>query len=521
VDLRKVLVANRGEVALRVMRTCREMGVRTVAVYSEADAGGLPVAYADQALSIGPPPAPESYLNIEAILRAARASGADAVHPGYGFLAENPTFARRCEEEGLVFVGPSSRTLALVGDKSRARTAMAEAGLPISKGSPGALASEDEALQAAEGVGYPVILKAAGGGGGIGMVVVRSPPEMGRALRAARSSAQASFANPDVFLEKFHEKPRHIEFQVVAERQGHCLVFAERECSIQRRYQKLIEESPSPAVSLGSRDELAAKVAKAAATVGYTNAGTFEFLLADGRFHFNEVNARLQVEHPVTELIHGVDLVRLQLLVAGGDPLPMGQGDLHLDGWAMECRINAEDPSREFAPSPGTVGDFSPPLGPGVRVDTALARGAAVPPYYDPLVAKVVTHGNDRAMAIARMERALRELVVTGISTNISFHRTVLADEAFRRGDLSTNFIAERRIVETIVAEETSAEAQEMEEAAAIAAAAAASPTHILFRLTQGEFVPCRPLPWAEAGRRELMSRQVSRLHAVDGKAPG
>ncbi len=514
---RKVLVANRGEIALRVLRTCREMDIRTVAVYSEADREAPHVGYADEAYPIGPASASQSYLDLEKVLGAAHTSGAEAIHPGYGFLAENRTFVKRCAEEGITFIGPPHEVMALAGDKISARRAMREAGLPISRGSDGALASAEAALEAAEAAGYPVILKASGGGGGIGMTVVRGPGEMARAFRLTQSSAQESFGRPEVFLEHFHARPRHIEFQIIADAHGHVLHLGERECSIQRRYQKLVEEAPSPALDPEARARMGRRVVEAARSIRYVNAGTFEFLLAEGRLHFNEVNARLQVEHPVTEAITGLDLVELQIRVASGEELPLSQEEVGFRGWALECRINAEDPYEGFLPSPGVVEEYSPPGGPGVRVDSALRRGSRVTTFYDPLVAKIIAHGGNRLAAVARMRRALEELTIGGLRTNIPFHLAVLGDEAFLRGDLSTRFIEERKILEALKRQKDAALLAEREVVAAVAAAFVASRGRLIHEMERGEPLPAQSEAWAAAGRRELQEGRLGVAHEALG----
>ncbi len=502
-------MANRGEIALRILRTCREMGIATVAIYSQADVHSPHVAYAEEAVSVGPPPAAESYLNTDAILAAARRTGAEAIHPGYGFLAENAAFVQRCQEEGLVFVGPSPRTLELAGDKISARRAMAQAGLDLSPGSPGALASPEEALAQAEAIGFPVMLKASGGGGGIGLVVAYAPAEIPRAFRQAQSAAAAAFGRGEVFVEKYHSRPRHIEFQVMGDAHGHVLHLGERECSIQRRYQKLIEEAPSPALDDATRGAMGERVARAARTIHYTSAGTFEFLYDGGHFFFNEINARLQVEHPVTEARTGLDLVELQLRVAAGEELGLDQEDVRARGWALECRINAEDPLRDFAPSPGKVSEYRPPLGPGVRVDGTLAPGYEVSPFYDPLIAKVITSGATRTQTIARMRRALSELVISGVATNVAFHREVLGDEGFVRGDLSTAFVAERHILQRLSA----AGAPPLEAVALMGAALGGHGGFLLHRATRGEVMPQDPNPWAIAGRGALHGSRREQRH--------
>ncbi len=508
--LSKVLVANRGEIALRVFRTLREMGIPSVAVFSDADAMAPCLGLADEAVRIGPPPAEESYLHIDAILDAARATGADAIHPGYGFLAENAEFARRCEEAGVVFIGPTSETLAAVGDKVQARRTMQAAGIPVSAGSEGALPDEDSALEAAEAIGYPIILKAAGGGGGIGMSVVEAPEDLPKAFRLASSTAASAFGNPDIMMERYHREARHIEVQILADAHGNVVHLGERECSIQRRYQKLVEEAPSPVVDAAARERLGAMAVEAARAVGYHNAGTVEFLQADGEMYFNEVNARLQVEHPVTEMVTGLDLVRHQLLIAAGEPLSFTQADVAFRGWALECRLYAEDPYADFAPSPGTVVDYRPPGGPGVRVDSGICASGEISVYYDPLFAKVITHGPDRDVAIARMKRALGEFAISGVETNIPLHLRILEDEDFLRGALTTDFVKRRGILEALAEASAAAGASREELVAALAVAAAVKPG--LFRApTAGpELETVRASSWALAGRRERMGGDLN-----------
>ncbi|HNV04358.1 MAG TPA: acetyl-CoA carboxylase biotin carboxylase subunit [Vicinamibacterales bacterium] len=438
---KKVLIANRGEIALRIILACRELGIRTVAVYSEADEHALHVRFADEDVCIGPPRAADSYLNVPAIISAAEVTGADAIHPGYGFLAESAYLAEVCEACHVRFIGPSPQVIRLMGDKARARRAMKKAGLPVLPGSDGALESEERALRAAHEIGYPVLIKATAGGGGRGMRVVRTPSEMGAAFRTASREAEAAFGVPDVYVEKYLENPRHVEFQVFGDHSGRVVHLGERECSIQRRHQKIIEEAPSPALSERARRKMGALVVQAAREVRYTNAGTFEFLLdAQGRFYFMEANTRLQVEHGVTELVTGVDLVKEQIRVAAGARLSFSQGDLSWRGHAIECRVNAEDPET-FAPSPGVISALSLPGGPGIRVDTALHADATVTPYYDSMVAKIMAHGRDRREALARMARALDMTVVEGIKTSIPLQRRVLADPDFQAGRLSTAFM--------------------------------------------------------------------------------
>jgi acetyl-CoA carboxylase biotin carboxylase subunit len=438
---KKILIANRGEIALRVIWACRELGVSTVAVYSEGDRDSLHVRFADQAVCIGPPRSIESYLNIPAIISAAEITGADAIHPGYGFLSESGYMAEICEACKITFIGPPAPAIRLMGDKSRARKAMIKAGVAVLPGSPGVLEDEDRAVRSAKEIGFPVILKASAGGGGRGMRVVREAAEVAPAFRAAQAEAAAAFGVPDVYMEKYIEAPRHIEIQVMADSKGTVVHLGERECSIQRRHQKLIEESPSPAVSERLRRRMGRTAVDAAAAVQYVNAGTIEFLLdSDGNYYFMEMNTRIQVEHGVTELVTGVDLVKEQILVAAGERLSFGQSDIALKGHAIECRINAEDPVT-FVPSPGVIRYFHVPGGPGVRVDTFAHDGCVISPYYDSLVAKLMVHGRDRREAIARMRRCLDAMVVEGIKTTIPLHRKVMEDPDFQAGKLDTGFL--------------------------------------------------------------------------------
>ncbi|GIU95140.1 MAG: acetyl-CoA carboxylase biotin carboxylase subunit [Gaiellaceae bacterium] len=437
----RVLVANRGEIAVRVIRALHELGVEAVAVYSTADRDALHVALADRAVCIGPPPASESYLSIPAVVAAAETTGCEAVHPGYGFLAENPALVRACEENDLVFIGPTADVMERMGDKVRAKEAMREAGVPLVPGSDGA-GSLDELRRVAREAGYPVLLKASAGGGGKGMRLVSSEDELESAYGAARAEAESAFGDPSLYLEKALSPARHVEIQVLCDQHGGVLTMGERECSIQRRHQKLVEESPSPALDDALREEMESAVERACRVIGYRNAGTFEFLLGpDGSFHFIEVNCRLQVEHPVTELVSGIDIVREQVRVAAGEPLER-TGRAPRRGHAIEVRINAEDPLRDFAPAPGTVTRFRPPLGPGVRVDTGLVEGLAVPPFYDSLVAKVIVWDDERPAAIARMRRALGELEVVGIPTTREVLLDVLAAPEFASGEYSTSTLA-------------------------------------------------------------------------------
>jgi acetyl-CoA carboxylase biotin carboxylase subunit len=441
---KRVLLANRGEIALRVQRTCRELGVETVAVYSDADRNALHVRQADAAVAIGPGPAAESYLVIDRIIRAARETGADAIHPGYGFLSENAAFAEACEAAGITFIGPPAPAMLAMGDKVQARRLMADAGVPIVPGADDVDPSDPAAARAeAERVGFPLMVKAAGGGGGRGIRVVESIEDLEGAMQLASSEAAAAFGNASVFLERYVSPARHIEVQIVADAHGNARAFGERECSIQRRHQKLIEEAPSVAVDPELRARLCDAATAAALSCGYRNAGTVEFLLdASGEFYFLEMNARLQVEHPITELVYGVDLVALQLAVADGEPLPPGpEGPLEPSGWAIECRINAEDPHANFAPSFGLVEHVEVPLGPGVRFDSMLYDGLDVPVFYDSLLGKLIVWAEDRPAAIARMRRALQDLLVAGIDTNAALHLALLGNADFVAGDVDTGWL--------------------------------------------------------------------------------
>jgi acetyl-CoA carboxylase biotin carboxylase subunit len=442
--LRRVLIANRSEIALRVMRACRELELETVAVYSTADETALHVREADHSVCIGKPAARQSYLSIDALIDAARASGADAVHPGYGFLAENADFARACEAAGLVWVGPPPDAIDRMGDKAAARELARSADVPVVPGTPGTV-SADEAASVADELGYPVMVKAAGGGGGRGIRVVRDPSELRDAVDGAAREADAAFGNPALYVEKLVERPRHVEVQVLADTHGSTVHLYERDCSIQRRRQKLIEESPSPALDDGTRVEMAACAVRLAERAAYTNAGTVEFLVdAHGRFYFIEMNTRIQVEHPVTEMVTGVDLVKEQLRIAAGGPLSVSQPEISQTGAAIEFRINAEDPDAGFQPSPGEISALQLPEGRGVRVDTALYAGYTVPPFYDSLVAKLIVWGHDRDEAIARGRSALRELRIDGIKTTVPFHLRMLDDAGFRRGEHHTEYLSER-----------------------------------------------------------------------------
>ena len=436
----KVLVANRGEIALRVIRGCRDLGIATVAVHSEADRTAAFVLLADEAVEIGPAPAAQSYLRADAIIAAARSTGAEAIHPGYGFLSENQDFARACADAGITFVGPGADAMAAMGEKVPARQRMRDSGVPIVPGSD-ALDDVDSAVAAATEVGYPVLIKASAGGGGIGMRVARDEQELRVALPAAQSTAERAFGNATVFLERYVDSPRHIEVQVLADHHGHVVHLGERECSIQRRHQKILEESPSPVIDAATRARMGEAAITAARAVGYVNAGTVEFIYSRGEFFFLEMNARLQVEHPVTELVYGVDLVVEQLRIAAGEELRLRQEDLVPSGHAIECRVNAERYAKNFMPSPGQVTGYHEPSGPGVRVDSSLVAPGMVSPHYDPLVAKLICWGQTREMATARMRRALVEYAITGISTNIDYHLAILDDPDFVSGAYTTQFI--------------------------------------------------------------------------------
>jgi acetyl-CoA carboxylase biotin carboxylase subunit len=437
---RKVLIANRGEIALRVHRACQEMGIATVAVHSTADNTAMHVRLADESVCIGPPAARESYLNMAAIISAALITGAEAVHPGYGFLSENANFAEMVEAHGLAFIGPTAAHIRMMGDKIAAKDAMRRLGVPLVPGSLGALATLEEAREVAAAVKYPVLIKAAAGGGGRGMKVAHHEEELEEAWRVARTEAKAAFGDDSVYLEKYLDRPRHIEMQVLADTHGNVVHFGERDCSLQRRHQKLVEEAGSPVLGAAERDALGAQVTDALRGLGYRNAGTLEFLWQDGQFAFIEMNTRLQVEHPVTEMVCGVDLVREQVRIAAGQPLGYGQADVRFNGHAIECRITAEDPD-SFAPSPGRVEMYHAPGGLGVRVDSALYSGYTVPPHYDSLVAKLVVHGATRAEAIARLRRALKEMVVGGIRTTIPLHQRIVADPEFLAGDYTIHWL--------------------------------------------------------------------------------
>ncbi len=446
---KKILVANRGEIALRVVRACRELGVKTVAVHSSADAHALHVRFADEAVCIGPPPSKDSYLNVPAILSAAEITHADAIHPGYGFLSENAEFAEVCEACKIKFIGPKPEVVRLMGNKVQARDAARKVGLPLLPGSAGVVKDARAAEAIAKEIGFPVILKAAAGGGGRGMKIVRDVRALAGAFATASAEAVAAFSNGDMYVERYVERPRHIEIQIVADEHGNIVHLFERECSVQRRHQKLIEEAPSPALTPELREEMGRVSVEAMKKIGYNSVGTIEYLLDEaGRFYFMEMNTRVQVEHPVTEYITGVDIVRTQIRLSAGEPLWFAQKDLKVNGHSIECRVNAEDPTT-FAPWPGKITAYSAPGGNGVRIDSAVHEGAVVLPHYDSLVSKLVVHAESRPAALARMRRALGEYVVQGIRTNIPFHRAALEEDAFVRGEYDTRFVERLHASET------------------------------------------------------------------------
>jgi len=447
---KKILIANRSEIAIRVMRACRELDVKTVAVYSEVDKNALFAKYADEAFPIGPAPAAQSYLNIDKIIEVAHKTGAEAIHPGYGFLSENEIFADRCEKEGIIFIGPSSHAIESVGSKIAAKKTMKAAGIPVIPGSKNGINNFDEAVKVAESIGYPVIVKASAGGGGIGMKVVRKTEELLETIESTQRVAKSSFGDATVFIEKYLEMPRHIEFQILADNYGNIIHVGDRECSIQRRHQKLIEESPSPIMTPELRERMGSDAIKAAEAINYTNAGTIEFLYSKGEYFFLEMNTRLQVEHPITEIVTGVDLAKEQLRIASGEELSYKQSDIQQRGWAIECRLNAEDPLNNFTPAPGKLRRYRSSGGPGVRVDSGVHTGFTITPFYDSLISKLTVWGRDRNEAIARMKRALYEYIIVGVTTNIPFHKAVMNNEYFRRGELTTHFIEDHNIIKEV-----------------------------------------------------------------------
>jgi acetyl-CoA carboxylase, biotin carboxylase subunit len=437
---KKILIANRGEIALRIVRACKELGIKTVAVHSTVDAESLHVRFADESICIGPADAANSYRNIPAILSAAEITDSEAIHPGYGFLAENANFAEMCETAGIKFIGPTPENIKLMGDKARAKETMAKAGVPVVPGSKGVVGSEDEILNLAAKIGYPVIIKASAGGGGRGMRVVHSAGSLINSFLMAQAEAMSSFGNQEVYIEKFIVEPRHVEVQIIADHKGNVIHLGERDCSVQRRHQKLIEEAPSPAISAKMRKRMGEVAVAAARFVKYRNAGTVEFIVSGDKFYFMEMNTRIQVEHPVTELITGVDLIKEQIRVASGIPLQYKQDDIKFSGHAFECRINAEDPVK-FTPCPGRITSYNAPGGPGVRIDTAVYQNYTVPPNYDSMIAKLIVHGNTRDEAMARMSRALEEYIIEGIKTTIPLHQKVFMDPVFKSGKFSTSYL--------------------------------------------------------------------------------
>ena len=443
----KLLIANRGEIALRIIRTCREMGISTVAVYSTVDRNALHVQLADEAVCVGDPPSGRSYLNIPNIIAAATSRGADAIHPGYGFLAENDRFAEICSAHGLIFVGPSPESIRSMGDKSTAKATMQRVGVPTIPGSEGLLASVDEAARLAGSMGYPVMIKATAGGGGRGMRLVRSADELENLFKAAQGEAEAAFGNPGLYMEKFITRPRHVEVQILADRFGNVVHLGERDCSIQRRHQKLLEEAPSPGLEPETRRRMGEAAVAAAKTIGYEGAGTVEFLLdASGEFYFMEMNTRIQVEHPVTEVVTGVDLIAQQLKIAAGETLELKQDNIKLHGHAIECRINAEDPRHGFRPSPGTISGWLPPGGPGIRIDSHVYTGYDIPPFYDSLIGKLIVWAEDRPAALLRLRRALSECAVIGVPTTIDFHLALLDRPEFQNAQVHTKFVEQEML---------------------------------------------------------------------------
>ncbi len=499
---KKVLIANRGEIAVRVMRACREMGIRTVAVYSDVDRKALHVGYADEAFHIGLAPSTESYLRMHRVLDVARRCGAEAIHPGYGFLAENPDFARACEEAGIVFIGPPAAAMELMGSKTAARQALTRAGLPVVPGTDRDLESIDEVQQVAREIGFPIMLKASAGGGGKGMRLVHAAEELESAYRNARSEAQNAFNDPSIYVEKYIERPRHVEVQILGDLHGNLIYLGERECSLQRRHQKVMEECPSPLLDEALRGRMGETAVRVGKLAGYVNAGTVEFLLDRHRkFYFLEMNTRLQVEHPVTEMVVGIDLVNEQLLVAAGEPLRWRQEDIHMRGVALECRIYAENPAHNFFPSPGLITRLKVPAGPGIRDDSGVYEGWTVPLEYDPLLSKLVVWGRDRGEAIARMRRALSEYRVSGIQTNISFFRWILDRPDFVAGQLDTGFIDR-----ALAAGSWSEDAPSPEEqGVAMLAAALEAGRHSARQVDP--FPVLQGTPWKTAGRELALNR--------------
>jgi acetyl-CoA carboxylase biotin carboxylase subunit len=509
---KRILIANRGEIAIRVIRTCREMGIESVAVYSEADKSALHTRLADSSYSIGPPPAIQSYLDQDKVVKVALKAGAEAIHPGYGFLAENPMFAEKCERAGIVFIGPTSKALAKSGDKIESRRIAIEAGIPVTPGSDGSVRSETEAVRVAKEIGFPIILKASAGGGGISMAIVRDMEALPSSLKVAKSSSLSSFGSDEIFIEKYLKPARHIEFQILADSDGKVIHLGERECSVQRRFQKLVEESPSPIVNSKTRRETGKMAVLAARATEYLNAGTMEFLYHEGEFYFNEINARLQVEHPVTEFVTGVDLVQQQMHLAAGEPLKLQQKDIKLKGWAMECRINAENPYENFLPSPGRVESYSIPSSAEVRVDSGVEAGSDVPTYYDPLFAKIIVWAKSRDDAIERMRSALAEVQIGGIETNIPFHLELLDNDRFAAGDIDTGLVEDSGIPQRLRKEGERRTREERMAAAAVAAFLYELPEEMR-RFSRRKLISAgfESLPrWAKAGRLEQLKKRIN-----------
>jgi acetyl-CoA carboxylase biotin carboxylase subunit len=505
---KKLLIANRGEIAVRIIRACREVGIRAVAVYSEADRASLHVRMADEAYAIGPAAARESYLRIDKIIEAARRSSCDAIHPGYGFLAENPELPRACADAGIAFVGPSAVAMERLGSKTAARQLAYRAGVPIVPGVRDAIAQLDEAKRIGDEIGYPILLKAVAGGGGKGMRTVANAQELPAAWRDAGSEALNAFGDARLYMEKYLDQPRHIEIQIFGDHRGNVIYLGERECSIQRRHQKVIEEAPSPFMTPELRQLMGEAAVRLAREAGYTNAGTAEFLVdSDRNFYFLEVNARLQVEHPVTESVTGIDLVKLQLLVAAGETLPFRQGDFSFHGHAMECRIYAEDPANHFFPSPGKIVSWRAPNGPGIRLDEGVYAGWTVPSDYDPLMAKLIAHGANRVETLARLKRGLEELDVSGIRTNRALFRAILSNGEFERGAIHTRWLDER--ITSLLADSQRIAGDPLEEEVAMIAAALWHTVHTPTR--NGEFASHPVSVWREDGRREQISRTPDR----------
>ncbi len=445
--LKKVLIANRGEIAVRIIRACREMGIRTVAIYSEADKNALHTTLADEAICIGPAPSNKSYLNVKAILEAACLTGADSIHPGYGFLSENPSFAKMCEEMGLKFIGPNHKLIELLGNKSMAKETMKKAGVPVVPGSDGLIKSKEEAVAIAENIKYPVLLKASSGGGGRGIRIAYTKEELERAYDLVKQEAKISFNDDSIYLEKFVENPRHVEIQILADEKGNCVYLGERDCSVQRRNQKIIEETPSEILDDKTRKQMGEVAVKAAKEIGYTNAGTIEFLVDKNKdFYFMEMNTRVQVEHPVTEMVTGIDIIKEQIKIASDEKLSLMQKDIKIDGHSMEARINAENPDKNFMPCPGTITGLHLPGGNGIRVDTAIYAGYTVPPTYDSMLAKIIVHGKTREESIAKLKSAVAELVIEGIQTNTDFILKILNNENFKKNNYDTSFIQKENL---------------------------------------------------------------------------